>query len=672
MIESFAQRAPGVYFAPTAAPRMLLGEPMDACAFVGVAPRGPARVPVVDGVWTLARPLLDPARPRWHATAVAVGSMAEYHRVFGGFEGPGRLPYAVRAFFAQGGRQAWVVRAVHRYGGADDDLGSAEGTVDGLQVEGGGVLGFRARNEGTWGNRLRFQLACQSDPVPVFSFYLDGLRIPSAERLPAGSLLRLTRPGGVQSLHFVLSARLDPEGTQPWPEDRLLLSAPAPADVQRVERLPATATIDDGQGRTEVLGGLGLHPLHPRWLARVLAAESTLLLPLPSWHNRSLTPADPATPRLVSGPFTGGLDRYPDLVPEDILGELPSNLLALAAEIDELEATRVRGLLAVARVPEIALAVAPDLYAPEPLPPTDDVSDPASLAGAEFGRCVHPARPEATDPPPPGLDGLHLDPASPADLLEIIALQQAAVELAEHGRRFVMLLDVPPGLRPAAALAWRRHFRSAFGAGYFGWITQAVPEDGRSGLIRINPAAVAAGIIAAKEVRNGLPYGPANELVVDGVAVDERVDTATHGQLHGLGINVFLLDPEGVRLTGARTLSTDPAWRQLSVRRLMSMLARALERQMQWVVFEPNNGSTRAELSRLLRGLLRRLFRTGALAGATEAEAFFVQCDELINDRRAVDAGRLLALVGVAPVEPLEFLVVRLERSPTGDLLVEG
>jgi phage tail sheath protein FI len=163
-----------------------------------------------------------------------------------------------------------------------------------------------------------------------------------------------------------------------------------------------------------------------------------------------------------------------------------------------------------------------------------------------------------------------------------------------------------------------------------------------------------------------------NELAALVVDVADDVSPARHAALHPLGINVFVRDRDGVRLTAARTLSKDPAYRQLSVRRLMTLLARTLERELQWVVFEPANEGLRAQLRALLRAFLRRLYAGNAFAGATEGEAFFVRCDDTVMTRDDVDNGRLIAEIGVAPAEPLEFLVLRLARDGDGTLRVEG
>ena len=101
------------------------------------------------------------------------------------------------------------------------------------------------------------------------------------------------------------------------------------------------------------------------------------------------------------------------------------------------------------------------------------------------------------------------------------------------------------------------------------------------------------------------------------------------------------------------------------------MIRRALEQQMQWAVFEPNNARLRSEMRRMVTGFLRRLYRAGAFRGATEEEAFFVQCDEALNPGSVIEAGQLVTHIGVAPSEPVEFIVLRLLRDGDGTLTLE-
>jgi phage tail sheath protein FI len=256
-------------------------------------------------------------------------------------------------------------------------------------------------------------------------------------------------------------------------------------------------------------------------------------------------------------------------------------------------------------------------------------------------------------------------------LAQIISLQQRLEDFCGLMRSFIVLLDVPPGLSQRQILRWRTAFQSAFAACYHPWLKVARRDDARDVLVSIPPSSTAAGLIARSEFLFGVPHGPANLLAAEVVHVNDVVSPSRHDELHPAGINVYLRERDGVRLTAARTLSSDRSYRQLSVRRLITMICRTLEQQTQWMVFEPNNASLRAEVRALLTGFLRSLGKLGAFQGATEAESFFVRCDDSLNTPADVDAGRIIAEIGVAPAEPIEFIVLRFSRDADGSFTAE-
>lgn len=648
---------------------------MDVCAFAGIAPRGPARTPYTDDEWleagldpdrlrgALGAALcVDPDRPRRRSVAVPVESWDEYTRLYGAFEGPGRLPYAVAAFFDQGGRRAYVIRVVHDYGDGSDG-GTATGTVDGLRIDGAvGPLLLRARNEGSWGNGLSARLTFTAQPLPFAAASATELVTTPGLAPPSGTLLRLRLPGGAAVLRTV--AGVDPVRnvtTRAW-QALVRLDVTAGGPPAAAEVVQATVELDDGAGRSETFAELALGGSHPQRVAAVLCDQSELVYPDASWAYADLVPVDSALPPLVAAPFAGGADAYRDLVPDDFFDPtwVPG---------DDGPAS---GVHALAQLDDVSSLVTPDLYEPSPLPELDSILDPPSLAGPIFEPCLDPEEGPLQAAQPPDLLGLLLDPTDANELARIVDYQQRLVALADELAAFVVLLDVPPGLDQRGIVAWRASFASAFAAAYHPWLDVARPADGRDATVRLNPAAFAAGIVAQREWTYGVPFGPSNEIAAGAVDVADDVSPARHDELHPLGINVFLRRRDGIELTAARTLSLDPAYRQLSVRRLITMLVRTLSQEMQWVVFEPNDESLQADLRHLLRGYLRRLYRANAFAGATEDEAFFVRCDATLNTQPVLDAGQLIVQIGVAPAEPLEFVVVQLTHDGDGTLVVQG
>ncbi|HEX8391838.1 MAG TPA: phage tail sheath C-terminal domain-containing protein [Longimicrobium sp.] len=691
MRERLLLGAPGVYPVADDPVRALTGVRMDVAAFVGVAPRGPARLPAFQAPWAV--PPRGPANPMapLRSVAVPVESWSAYRRLFGAFEGPGLLPYAVAAFFEQGGRRAYVVRVVHDYSADDpaaddpaaDGYGTAQGTLAGVTRAGSGsAVVLRARNEGSWGNRLRATLSLHTRPL-FFDAALSTaaeLVLPPDAPIPAGTLLRLWRDDGTAELRFVGGVRDAWRADSPVVERRAELDLPASAVPSRAEIVEASVAVtdlaEDGINRGELHEGMGLSARHPRWMAAVLYRDSALVHPHEDWIGDDLELDDPLLrpiPHPAGQQFTCGRDRYPHIVPEDFFDEwVPGD-----------EEPR-GGVHALVETDDVSILCVPDLFSPWPLASAESAEDVVSLAGPEFAPCVELDPPPAVEVPelicadgqpalPDGsagaLDGLALDPV--ADVALIAGLQGRLVELAETLRQWVVLLDVPPGLTQRQALDWRARFGSAWAAAYHPWLRVARPDDAREPLVAVPPSAFAAGIVARREIAFGVPHGPANEIVVGAVSVLDRVSPRRHDELHGAAINVYLAERDGIRLTAARTLSRDPQWRQLSIRRLMTLLGRTLLQQMQWTVFEPNSARLRDELRRMLEAYLGQLFRANAFRGRTPDESFFVRCDAGLNTPRVVDEGKLLCHVGVAPAEPLEFIVLKLSRQGDGTLLME-
>jgi hypothetical protein len=258
-------------------------------------------------------------------------------------------------------------------------------------------------------------------------------------------------------------------------------------------------------------------------------------------------------------------------------------------------------------------------------------------------------------------------PALPLD--DIFDVQDAMIRQGERGLYRVALLDPPPEMLSMENIqTWRARFDSAYGALYYPWLV-ITREDGvepamRSDVIQVPPSGHVAGLIARTDLDEGVHRAPANNQLSGVKALTELVDDAQHGILNPLHINCLRLLPgRGIRVYGARTLSSDPEWRYLNVRRLVSMIEEAMEDASQWVVFEPNNQILRQALTFSLNGFLNTLWRQGALAGDAPEAAYQVKCDEDNNPSAVIDGGQIIAEIGVAPTIPFEFIRFRLGRT---------
>ncbi len=672
-LSKIALGAADIYRLPDEMRRTVGMVKMDVCAFIGVAPRGPVRVPIEPEACQAGQVFVDPALAKCRSKAVAVNSWDEYLSEFGGFQGPGRLPYAVASFFEQGGRRAYIVRIVHDYGNSVENAAAvAHGNIANLQAGGGIEIRLDARSEGSWGNGLRVAMGFSVTPLlhEVHNSTTELLFSPD-EPLKVGELLRINLQGGGYELHFIHRLWLDGENAEGDRVTRVILDS-ALADLPvLIERVEASLLIDDPDTGGEYFQGLGLSPHHPRALASVLYQESRLVYPHHDWVELDLLPknlddylTDPQ--RILNNHtvtyFIDGFDRYQDIIPEDFFD-------AKWVPGDDQPAAGVHSLLGLNDLSSVVVA---DLYDPQPLPELDEEKPPISFAGPYFAPC-RPAEPPIPAPVVgySQLKGLQLNPKDAADYQIILGLQLRLQKLAEQIREFIILLDVPPGLSQAAVLRWRGNFRSSYVAAYHPWLMLSRIDDARQELFMINPAAIAAGIIARQENTFGVVHGPANVIARNIVKVTEQISPGIHGQLHPLGINVYLQQRDGAWLSAGRTLSRDKNYRQLSVRRLMLMLRRALQQQMQWMVFEPNTPGLWAEVRRMLTAYLRQLFIAGAFRGENEEQAFFVRCDAELNHRRIVDSGKMIAEIGVAAVEPMEFIAVRITRGGDGTLVME-
>ena len=205
----------------------------------------------------------------------------------------------------------------------------------------------------------------------------------------------------------------------------------------------------------------------------------------------------------------------------------------------------------------------------------------------------------------------------------------------------------------------RSNWDTQFAALYAPWI---VVSDPRSGVrITVPPGGYMLGIYARSDIERGVFKAPANEIVRGALDVAVEIDENTQGQMNPRGVNAIRRFPgRGIRVWGARTLSSNGLWKYVSVRRLFIFLERSIYEGTQWVVFEPNDDRLWARVKDTIRLFLRGQWRNGALFGRTEEEAFFITCDRTTMTQDDILNGRLVCEIGIAPVRPAEFVIFRI------------
>ena len=233
------------------------------------------------------------------------------------------------------------------------------------------------------------------------------------------------------------------------------------------------------------------------------------------------------------------------------------------------------------------------------------------------------------------------------------------------------ILDSPPNLDPQQIKEWRADvamYDSKFAAFYYPWIKVANPAATNGDrVISMPPSGHMAGIWARTDETRGVWKAPANEVILGALDVELKITHGEQSLLNPIGINCIRpLGVRGIRVWGARTLSSDPSWRYLNVRRLFNMIETTILQGTQWVVFEPNDQALWQRVKRTISAFLLGLWRDGALFGTTPDEAFYVKCDAETNPPESIDEGKLVVEVGVAPVKPAEFVIFRIGQWQGG------
>lgn len=240
---------------------------------------------------------------------------------------------------------------------------------------------------------------------------------------------------------------------------------------------------------------------------------------------------------------------------------------------------------------------------------------------------------------------------------------------AEQRRSYrIAVLDTPPGLDIAGVRDLKGKLDSKYGALYFPWVTISNPLAGsdprQSAQINVPPSGAVCGIYARSDISRGVWKAPANETVANALGLQRDVRFGEQEVLNPLGINcIRALPNRGIRVWGARTLSSDPEWKYVNIRRYFLYLENSIDRGTQWAVFEPNGEALWSNVRNTVTDFLYNEWVSGALLGTKPEEAFFVRCDRSTMTQNDLDNGRLICLAGVAAIKPAEFVIFRIGQK---------
>jgi phage tail sheath protein FI len=648
-------QTPGVYIrevevAPPPAVRM------DVAGFVGQAERGPLNYP---------QPLT---------------SWGQFRDIFGDFTGYSYLAYSVFGFFRNGGVRCYVVRVAHE-----------NSTRAAAKLKGRGVEAVRvsAIDEGAWGNSLTVEVEPGSSRELVLTELAADVK-KGDKGATFKSVAGLSGAGpqpGDEADTVTLVHRRDPvreKLTIKWIDYKtgeVKFDSPVASDtgfprgsgvVGRGVKLVFRYRPGGVLVREEVFDNLSLSEAHERYFVALINGdpeERDYAKRIRKGQSILARVEDLAAQKGAAGPRLDAVDENDKgAQPRGGGGDDPSLLDAryftgddagayfrprptdaTAAEAAEI-AEKLFGLAAFEAVEEIGSVAVPDLILPDfykLIPPTQ-----ISESGIIFSRLP--------------VAGLTPD--------KLPNLKTGQGNLLSHcqkmGDRFAVL-DSPRGAETGRGAnrieEWPDHFRlapySKYGALYYPWLREKAADfSGRD--LFVPPSGHVAGIYARVENREGVGRAPANEPLDGVVEFEFCLNDAAQAVLNPKGVNCLRSFPgRGLLVWGARTLSPDPLWRYVNVRRLSLAIIKQILVNLRWTVFEPNDAALWRKIVATLTTYMRDLFRRGALAGAKPEESFFVKCDAETNPPDVVAAGQAVTEIGFAPARPAEFVYVTIKRT---------
>jgi phage tail sheath protein FI len=248
-------------------------------------------------------------------------------------------------------------------------------------------------------------------------------------------------------------------------------------------------------------------------------------------------------------------------------------------------------------------------------------------------------------------------------------VHQKLIGSAEKARAYrIAVLDTPPNKEPGEIVDLKGKIDSTKAALYYPWISVANPaaatDPTQPTIIDLPPSGHVCGIYARTDIQRGVWKAPANETVTGAIGLQRAVSFGEQERLNPLGINcIRALPNRGIRVWGARTISSDPEWKYVNIRRYFLYLEASIDRGTQWAVFEPNGERLWANIRTTVSDFMYNEWVNGALLGTTPKEAFFVQCDRSTMTQNDLDNGRLICLIGVAAIKPAEFVIFRIGQK---------
>jgi uncharacterized protein len=240
-----------------------------------------------------------------------------------------------------------------------------------------------------------------------------------------------------------------------------------------------------------------------------------------------------------------------------------------------------------------------------------------------------------------------------------ITIANLLISHASRMRYRIAVLDSGNAQSISQVRAMRAQFDSKYAALYYPWVRILDPITRKE--IFLPPSGFVSGIYARNDIERGVHKAPANEVANLSLGFENNVNKSQQDVLNPEGINCFrYFEGRGNRLWGARTISSDPEWKYVNLRRYFAYVERSIDIGTQWAVFEPNGDQLWANVRRTIYDFLLNEWQKGSLLGEKPEKAFFVRCDRSTMTQNDLDNGRLVCLIGIAPLRPAEFVIFKI------------
>lgn len=541
-----------------------------------------------------------------------VTSFADYKRMYGGYlseagYGSNRfLPYAVEQFFSNGGARAYIMRAVP----GDARTGSCVS----------GVLKISAANPGAWAEDLRVVVSPASKAkTQVLAVSGADLTLKNADGFNAGDVVELY--DGKTTAYATVKNVLDKVVTLDAPCSLDVADAKV-GTVKYIKTCEITLTVRLGEN-VESFENLSLKPDALNDIVAKTAKSDLITVEV----LESKAAPVPVKEKDKDGKeIPAPAPKAPSIVPFALCGGNGADLVL----------TLQGGSNGSVRT------ATPDAF----LGKDDGPGKRTGLqAFQENGNVSIMAIPGVTMP----------------------EVQAGLVGFCEGKKSCFAILDVPMELKKTNDVAnFRDMYDSTYAAMYHPWLEMYDAGSKRSAYFP--PSGAMAGIYARTDVERGVHKAPANEVVRGCTGLSCAYNEGEQDVLNPIGVNLIRsFTGRGIRVWGARTISSNGLWKYLNVRRLFIYVEESIKANTSWVVFEPNSTELWDRVTRTIETFLSTCWRDGALAGSTPSEAFFVECGPTTMTQDDIDNGRLICQIGIAPVKPAEFVIFRITQKTASE-----